>query len=137
MRKLLTIGIPLVLPLLVLLGILAASLVQPRDWEPLLDQYLAFKDFKSALMTTISIQATLPEQFSPEMSQATYTNGPYFESTFYLDGQSKTLTPGGRLPITDPPVELWCVWLQPTGNSGNTSEPPPKPRLIYLAKFDS
>ena len=155
MRRLLGIFVALAVPLAVV-GAVALTTYRPGlpdMGQQALDSYLSHLRQAGQPATVIGLsRASLPRNFSADLSGPTYGNGYYFSvlhsdapvqtANSPLAGPSITLTlkitpmvqsPGDGRPLPYPPNELWCVRLQPDLASGDRDVP--SPEVVLVARY--
>ena len=137
MRKLLSIGFSLLIPVL---AVISWARLQPRalyPWQELLDAYLNFQVEHNGLAFEIieANQAQNPWRFRDDSTPQSYAylssyNTTDLESSRFGASISLSYFPSvmigdGRAPIPYPVQELWCVLLQ-------TREEPVYTTVVYM-----
>jgi hypothetical protein len=116
MKRRLIIG-AIILPAMLLIAIATRSTpaTAVRDQVTgLLESYLQYRapDARSINSIQRLVSASLPLNFTAQMSKSTFGNGNYFKSNFH-----SATTPTDWLdqkPLPYPPVAMWCARLQST-----------------------
>ncbi len=151
MRRLLGIFIALAVPLAVIGGVALATYRPglPDMGQQALDSYLNHLRQAGQAATVIGAsRASLPRNFTADLSGSTYGDGYYFSvihsdapaqtASSPLAGPSITMTlkitpmvqsPGDGRPLPYPPSELWCVRLQPENAAGGP------PEVVLVARY--
>jgi hypothetical protein len=108
MNNLLKIGLAVLLPAVAIVAVLVISnrpdQPDPRQLEVQTYLHCRSKTYTQPLQLSESVQARLPQNFTADMSKASFSNTPYYQTTcrFNLDYA------GGKL-LPYPPNDLWCV----------------------------
>jgi hypothetical protein len=118
----------------VLGGVVATNMVPmaglPANAQSALERYLRYQQIRAAPTLSVAQEqhASRPWNLTPAMSGATYSDGPYFQTShdYEPDGQAGIplsatvpLSPTGLLArggslraLPYPPTDLWCVLLR-------------------------
>ena len=108
MSNLVKIGLVVLLPLAAIAAVLVANnrsdQPDPRQLE--LQTYLQCrsKTYTQPLQLGESVQARLPQNFQADMSKASFSNTPYYETDCRFNPDY-----AGYKPMPYPPNDLWCV----------------------------
>ncbi len=113
MKRMIFLSIPILLTSGVLLGFwLFYGARQAPSWQPVLDDYIAYKE--QALAAPVIVQAidhaTKPWDLVKDKSLIVFGNSVYYRTDVSLD-QSQA----GARPLPDPPVDVYCILLKVQG----------------------
>ena len=110
MKKIILIAIPLLVLVVIGATLFILSLNRPPEWRVELSSYQTYENVVSSQRPELvaSVRASQPWNFTPEMSQVTFSDGNIFITTFAPD----QTTPDGVQPLPFPPEQLWCVQLR-------------------------
>ena len=110
MKKIILIAIPLLVLVVIGATLLVLSLNRPPEWRVELSAYQTYENVVSSQRPELvsSVRASQPWNFTPEMSQAAFSDGSIFMTTF----APNQTTPVGIQPLPFPPEQVWCVQLR-------------------------
>jgi hypothetical protein len=124
MNSLIKIGLAVLIPAAAIVLMLVASNRpdQPDPRQQELQTYLQCrsKTYTQPLQLGESVQARLPQNFTADMSKASFSNTPYYETDCRFNPEY-----GGYKPMPYPPNDLWCVKINSTD--------PDAPQAIVVA----
>jgi hypothetical protein len=108
MNSLVKIGLAVLLPAVAVVAVLLANnrpdQLDPRQRE--MQTYLHCRSaaYSPTLQIGESVQARLPQNFQADMSKASFSNTPYYETDCRFNPDY-----AGYKPMPFPPNDLWCV----------------------------
>jgi hypothetical protein len=108
MSNLLKIALALILPAAAIIAVMSANNQsdQPDPRHQELQTYLHCRSqtYPQPLQLGESVQARLPQNFQADMSKASFSNTPYYQTTCRFNPDY-----AGYKPMPYPPNDLWCV----------------------------
>ena len=105
----------------------------PDNAQTALDKFLRYRNSLQPAMVEQSVRATLPSQFTREMSGGSFSDSNFYRTTIdYRDVLNMNLpnlataTPGltsatfwrGSTPLPFPPEDVWCIRLKEDATTG-------------------
>jgi hypothetical protein len=125
MSSLLKIGLALLLSTATIIVVMSANNRpdQPDPRQQEVQTYLLCRSgvYSQPLLIGTYVQARLPQNFQADMSKASFSNTPHYETDCRFNPDY-----GGYKPMPYPPNDLWCVKL--------ISADPKAPKAIVVAQ---
>ena len=124
MNSLVKIGLAVLLPVMAVAAVWQANNRpdQPdaRHQEVQTYLYCRSRTYSATLQIGEYVQARLPQNFTVDMSKASFSNTPYYETDCRFNPDY-----AGYKPMPYPPNDLWCIKV--------SSADPKAPRVIVVA----
>ena len=124
MNSLVKIGLAVLLPAVAVVAMLLANnrpnQSDPRQLEVQTYLHCRSRTYSDTLRIGEYVQARLPQNFTADMSKASFSNTPYYETDCRFNPDY-----AGYKPMPYPPNDLWCVKINSTD--------PDAPQAIVVA----
>ncbi len=137
--------IPLIVIVILGMILLIITVNQPPSWQDELESYLQYKNVSTFGKYEIqrTMTASRPWNFNADISKATFGESAYYQTDFRYSEESPDqdtldLIPGGApsgslMPLTFPPVKLWCVLIENTIGTENSLDRQEHTELVVVA----